>query len=335
MTFIVDVVFTWVESTPEHTRRRLKFRETNNDTSNIRFENHDELKFAIRSIHNFAPWVRKIFVICDDYQQPSWSSSLEIIKHSQLYGDLGEQCLPTFNSQSIECHLHKIQGLAEHFIYFNDDMFLGRKCNLRDFFNHSGQPLYTFNGILPGKSRSCQHEMAWSNNITILKHMKLWKQGLCIPRPSHHAVPMLKSSFSKAWLNPIIKPYLLITSKSRFRRQDNVYLIGLLVLLDMFAHRARVTSRRSQRYINITQNTLHNLQDILKYRPHQFCLNDGTINKKVHAHVRQFLCSFFPTPVKALEDDNHTQISLSDQISHNQDKEVRDNDPVDKLSSNV
>ena len=35
-----------------------------------------------------------------------------------------EEILPTFNSHAIELHMHKIKGLSEHFVYFNDDMIL-------------------------------------------------------------------------------------------------------------------------------------------------------------------------------------------------------------------
>jgi hypothetical protein len=34
--------------------------------------------------------------------------------------------LPTFNSHAIEGHLYRVPDLSERFIYFNDDMFLGR-----------------------------------------------------------------------------------------------------------------------------------------------------------------------------------------------------------------
>jgi hypothetical protein len=35
--------------------------------------------------------------------------------------------LPTFSSPAIEANLHRIAGLSEHFLYFNDDVFLGKK----------------------------------------------------------------------------------------------------------------------------------------------------------------------------------------------------------------
>ena len=48
--------------------------------------------------------------------------------------------LPTFSSISIELNLHKIKGLNEHFIYFNDDMFINSYVKPEDFFQ-AGLPL--------------------------------------------------------------------------------------------------------------------------------------------------------------------------------------------------
>lgn len=46
-----------------------------------------------------------------------------------------EENLPTFNSLSIESLLHKIPGLSENYVYFNDDFFLVRPCEASDWFD--------------------------------------------------------------------------------------------------------------------------------------------------------------------------------------------------------
>ena len=47
---------------------------------------------------------------------------------------------PTYNSFAIESYLDRIPGLAEHFIYLNDDMFFGNNVTEGDFFSASGAP---------------------------------------------------------------------------------------------------------------------------------------------------------------------------------------------------
>lgn len=44
--------------------------------------------------------------------------------------------LPTFNCNPIELNFHRIPGLAEKFVYFNDDMFLLRPVEPEIFFKN-------------------------------------------------------------------------------------------------------------------------------------------------------------------------------------------------------
>lgn len=62
--------------------------------------------------------------------------------HIVLHRDIiPEKYLPTFNSTTIEMFLCKIDGLAEHFIYSNDDMLPMNKMDVEDFFQ-DGLPVY-------------------------------------------------------------------------------------------------------------------------------------------------------------------------------------------------
>ncbi|MEU8244491.1 stealth family protein [Actinoplanes missouriensis] len=145
--FPIDVVYTWVDGNdPDWVDRKNASlaafgREQINTiaTNASRFISRDELKYSLRSIASYAPWVRKIFLVTDD-QIPAWLDTsdprLTVISHRELFGDTG--VLPTFNSHAIESRLHRIPGLAEHFIYFNDDMFLGRPVSPDTFFHANG-----------------------------------------------------------------------------------------------------------------------------------------------------------------------------------------------------
>ena len=46
-----------------------------------------------------------------------------------------EEYLPTFNTNPIELNIHRIAGLSERFVYFNDDMFLIDAVKPSDFFD--------------------------------------------------------------------------------------------------------------------------------------------------------------------------------------------------------
>ena len=69
---------------------------------------------------------------------PKWLNTnhpkLNIVKHSDY---IPSQYLPTFNSHTIELNIHRIKGLSEFFVYFNDDMFLTRRAKPTEFFKNN------------------------------------------------------------------------------------------------------------------------------------------------------------------------------------------------------
>jgi hypothetical protein len=97
------------------------------------------LKYLFRWIEKFTPRVNNVFfVTCGHY--PSWLNldhpKLKFIKHEDY---IPKEYLPTFNSHTIELNFHRIEGLSEHFVYFNDDTFVINYMNESDFFE-SGIP---------------------------------------------------------------------------------------------------------------------------------------------------------------------------------------------------
>jgi hypothetical protein len=147
VTFPVDAVFTWVDggdpdwlSRKNATLAALGQAQINEIAANrSRFTSRDELRYSLRSIVSFAPWIRRIFLVTDD-QLPPWLDEthpmVTVVTHRDLFGTTGT--LPTFNSHAIESRLHHVPGLAEHFIYFNDDMFIGRPLRPTKFFHGNG-----------------------------------------------------------------------------------------------------------------------------------------------------------------------------------------------------
>ncbi len=91
----------------------------------VRYVQHGELRYCLRSIDKFTPWVRRIFLMTDN-QRPAWLKDhpkVTIVDHKEI---IPAYLLPIFSSIAIEMHIHKIPGLAEHFIYGNDDFFINR-----------------------------------------------------------------------------------------------------------------------------------------------------------------------------------------------------------------
>jgi hypothetical protein len=106
-----------------------------------RWIDKNELKFSLRSIEKFMPWINHIYVVTDS-QVPKWLNAdnprISIVDHRDI---VPPEYLPTFNSSALELFLHKIPGLSEHYIFANDDFFAGAPSTPEFFFNKSGDPI--------------------------------------------------------------------------------------------------------------------------------------------------------------------------------------------------
>jgi len=148
--FPIDAVYTWVDDTDPAWRAkrdaaRLEAGLATDDaqSGDVRFRNRDELRYSLRSLSTHAPWIRKIFLVTDD-QVPEWLNTehpdIQVVSHREIFGD--PSWLPTFNSHAIESQLHRIEGLSEHFLYVNDDVFFARPLAPSKFFQSNGNSLF-------------------------------------------------------------------------------------------------------------------------------------------------------------------------------------------------
>ncbi|MCK8484558.1 stealth family protein, partial [Aliiroseovarius sp. S2029] len=148
----IDVVYTWVDSSDPVWQAKFAKHvgktTTTTHASALRFMSREELRFSLRSVLKHAPWVRNIFIVTDE-QTPDWfkgSDRIKIVSHREIFPDVS--VLPVFNSHAIESCLHRIPGLSEHFLYFNDDVFLGKPVTPEDFFGSDGSQRLFFSPSL-------------------------------------------------------------------------------------------------------------------------------------------------------------------------------------------
>lgn len=172
----VDAVYTWVDGRgrgfQDALRRYAPAPAPEGDAASARidrFRDNGELRFSVRSLLRYAPWVRRIHVLTNG-QVPSWldfsSPRVCLVSHRDVFREPGG--VPSFNSNAIEMNLHRIPGLARRFLYLNDDVFLGRPVGERDFFLPTrGQTVYLQDTPLPTdpdhgsmRDRSCAHTQA-------------------------------------------------------------------------------------------------------------------------------------------------------------------------------
>lgn len=150
----VDAVVAWVDGDdPKHRAKLDRHLATIGrrppSARPTRFRSVGEVDYCITSILRFAPFVRHIHVITDEQRPPifaaaeRWSPALRdkllLVDHRDAFAGY-EDCLPNFNSLSIATALYRIPGLAERFVYFNDDVMLIKPVTVEAFFRN-GAPV--------------------------------------------------------------------------------------------------------------------------------------------------------------------------------------------------
>ena len=201
----IDFVITWVDmNDPKWQEDFAKYSgnrdNTKNGVSEARFRDYGLLRYWFRGVEKFAPWVRKIhFVTCG--QKPEWldenNPKIHLVNHKDY---IPEQFLPTFNSVVIEYYLHRIPGLAEHFVYFNDDVHIINTIGTERFFKNG----------LPRDIAAFLYNLSWSqwyktlkNNINIINRHFDKKEVMA----RDHDKWFDKSYGSRSRWNYILKPY--------------------------------------------------------------------------------------------------------------------------------
>lgn len=133
----IDFVIPWVNGNdPEWQKERNKYSIRGMATLVAQFREWDNLQYWFRGVEKFAPWVNRIhFVTCGHL--PEWLNTenpkLHIVRHEDY---IPQKYLPTFSSHPIELNFHRIEGLSDHFVYFNDDMFLTDHVSAESFFRN-------------------------------------------------------------------------------------------------------------------------------------------------------------------------------------------------------
>ncbi|MFD5078593.1 stealth family protein [Streptomyces sp. NPDC058371] len=304
--FPIDVVYTWVDGNdPAWQRRRADYGQGGYHTESAnaaRYISRDELRYSLRALEQNAPWVRHVYLVTDR-QRPSWlnerHSRITVVDHSEIFED--QAALPTFNSHAIESRLHHIEGLSEHFLYFNDDMFLGCPVTPQDFFLSNGM---TRTFLSPSQVPRWDLTLgdrpvdaAGKNNRRII----LENFGSAIVQKLRHAPYALRRSV----LLEIEREYAEVhrqTSRSRFRSPTDISIPSSLYHYYAYFTGHAVPSNISFAYLDLAKPEIQRRLGILLARRDRqaFCINDTISDGHDTDHqtvmLKRFLKSYYPVP---------------------------------------
>jgi len=321
--FPVDVVYTWVDGNdPSWQAKKIaalnELSATGaptphiNAVSNCRFMGNDELRYSLRSLELYAPWIRKIFLVTDG-QYPQWLdlSRVQLVTHRDIFPEYA--ALPTFSNRPIELCLHRIEGLAEHYLYFNDDFMLGKHIRLDDFFTPSGQPLtwmITKNKKYSQKILSCDSKQLTPHRAGEVNAYRMILERysrIYSYRIRHYPRPMTRSILEKIWIEFSKDAYR--TLSTRFRSNNDLPIYALYPLFAIATGQGKPRAINGMRYIgDLLQGRVRNISTclgdidyknkikrILRLRPLTFCLNDcESASQENRDIMRKLLDTLFP-----------------------------------------
>ncbi|WP_084494985.1 stealth family protein [Nocardia shimofusensis] len=305
--FDIDIVFSWVDgSDPELRARRAGMLAQvvvgEGDDADARIRQIDELRYALRSVHKNAPWIRRIFIATDS-RPPAWLAEhpkVTIVRAVDHFADTSG--LPTFNSHAVESQLQHIDGLSEHFLYSNDDMFFARPVRPSMFFTPGGISRFVEADLRIGPGASNERRSGYENAARVNRALLAKRFGHLITRHLEHTpVPLRRSVLHE--MRAQFPEDFARTGHSRFRSATDISVTNSLYhYYALFTGRAVPQETARFRYVDTTlRSGLTLLDDIAERRDLDFfCLNDSSFPEIAESErvreVSRFLAEYFPDP---------------------------------------
>jgi hypothetical protein len=304
----IDVVYTWVDdSWPGYLELASQYANTPHDKNpNRTRDNIDVLRYSLRSLCKYMPWVRNIYLFSMRPQIPPWLNvdhpRIHIVHHDEV---MPPEVVPTFNSFAILSYMHLLKGLSERFIYICDDFLMGAPVEIGDLIDANNKDAMYFKpAFAPNPSHMHSDKKSpWDAGRAYTNSLLDTEYGF----KKRYDVGHVPTLFRRFILQEMIEKWpedVTRTRQCRFRAKYNV------VPEFMYPHYAvqkeiavalpRKTYRESAHYVSIENSGLKARFDtwLLKSRnPKFFALNDSfgqTPNPRVEQRWRDCLSQLYP-----------------------------------------
>ena len=280
----MDIVITYVDGNDPVWKQDYE-KYTNVPVMQKRFRDWGTLKYLLRGIETNMPFIRNVYlVVSHSSQVPEWAdqSQLKIVLHKDI---IPADYLPTFNCNPIEMHLHRIEGLAEEYLYFNDDLYPLAPCRPEDFFRDG-------KGVL-GFSRhflaSGMYKKICRNSDTHARKALGLKPSFCFVRPQHTCTPMFKSECER--LYSLLEQDIL-ASLTRVRTSEN---LNQYLFLDYQLYKGRMINEKiSNKHYSVAVTSPEKLKSfILSPTRNLMCVNDVRLSEERYLKLRSAMIEAF------------------------------------------
>ena len=217
--FEVDAVVLWVDGSDpqwraarDQRRAELGLPPDGQGQEEFLYDDHGELRYLLRSIEQYAPWLRRIHLVTAG-QRPSWLREdhprLRLVDHADI---IEAEALPVFSPRPITARMHRIEGLSEHFLYFNDDMVLARSIDPELFFTSQGQSRFFLSKATVPRASS---DIAHLGARQVMQRLIADRYGVHVARTFRHApyalrrstLELLETAFPEAVSATVRRPF--------------------------------------------------------------------------------------------------------------------------------
>lgn len=280
----MDIVITYVDGNDPEWKKDYE-RHTNIPVMEKRFRDWGTLKYLLRGIQVNMPFIRNVYLVVSHASQvPDWADTdcLKVVLHEDI---IPADYLPTFNSTTIEMYLHRIEGLDEEFIYFNDDIFPLLPCQAEDFFRNGKAVV----GMSRHLFASGMYKKHVRRSDMLAREASGLSRSLSFLRVQHACIPVLKSQSEQV---SELQKGALEASLSRVRNNGNINMTFFLAY--MYYRGLVVNERQSCKHISLAATTLGKLEkSISQPLKKMLCINDVKLSEEKFLAYRQLIINMF------------------------------------------
>lgn len=316
----IDMVYLWCDGNEKAFRERKNAflqKENQNFDEEVdgekRFFDNEELRYSLRSLEQYAPWINHVYIITDR-QTPKWLNlnydKVSIVDHSEI---LPPHSIPCFNSAVIEYFLAFIPGLSEKFLYGNDDTFFGNYVT-PDFFFDEDIPIIRVKKLKLKKSLNTDDFNTYTYIGTVLNSINLLNKYY--NKSDYYQLHHNIDSYTKTSFLSTYKRFESQLKKFFYNRlRENDDLQRILFSLDaVYSGNAKLKIisdpkpwRKKFNWLkklNLdsyygTDTNIKDQKEIIKFKPKLFCLNSDTnCSLESKLQVKRFMENLFPNPSK-------------------------------------
>ena len=287
----MDIVITYVDGNDPVWKQDYE-KTTNVPVMEKRFRDWGTLKYLLRGIETKMPFIRNVYlVVSHPSQVPQWvdQEQLKVVLHKDI---IPEEFLPTFNCNPIEMHLHRIPGLDEEYLYFNDDMFPVGDCRPTDFFR-GGRPVI---GYYTHLFASGMYKKICRNSDRLARKALGIKPSCLFTRPQHICSPMLKSQCEELYSK--VESEIRKTSATRTRTEEN---LNQYLFLDYMNYKGLVIKEKiSNKHFSVAVASPDSLREFLhKPTRNMVCINDVRLSEERYEQLRGAILEAFESTFPA------------------------------------